>query len=56
MYKVKFGGKKGKTIELVESPDLVAIRTKGNKELEDTPMSSRSRELMAGSPEVAAFP
>ena len=56
MYKVKFGGKKGKTIELVESPDMVAIRTKGNKELEDTPMSSRSRELMAGSPEVVAFP
>lgn len=56
MYKVKFGGKKGKTIELVESPDMVAIRTKDNKELEDTAMSSRSRELMAGSPEVVAFP
>ena len=30
MYKVKFGGKKGKSIQLMESPDMVAIRTKGN--------------------------
>ncbi len=56
MYKVKFGGKKGKTIELVESLDLVAIRTKGNKELENVTMSSRSRALVSGSPEVVAFP
>ncbi|HOY04706.1 MAG TPA: S8 family serine peptidase [Saprospiraceae bacterium] len=56
MYKVKFGGKKGKTIQLVESPDLVAIRTRGNQELESTPLSSRSRELVVGAPEVAAFP
>ena len=35
MYKVKFGGKKGKTFQLVESPDLVAIRTKDNQKLED---------------------
>ncbi|MBL7782661.1 MAG: S8 family serine peptidase [Saprospiraceae bacterium] len=56
MYKVKYGGKKGKTIQLVESPDLVAIRTKGNKDLESAPLSSRSRELVAGAPEVAAFP
>lgn len=56
MYKVKFGGKKGKTINLVESPDLVAIRTKGNRELEKIQLSSRSRELVAGTPEVACFP
>ena len=56
MYKVKYGGKKGKTIQLVESPDLVAIRTKGNKDLESAPLSSKSRELVAGTPEVAAFP
>ena len=28
MYKIQYGGKKGKAINLVESPDLVAIRTK----------------------------
>lgn len=56
MYKVKFGGKNGKTINLVESPDLVAIRTKGNRDLENTPLSSQSHELVDGTPEVAAFP
>lgn len=56
MYKVKFGGKKGKTIELVESPDLVAIRTEGNKKLENVQLSSRSTALMKGNTEVVAFP
>ncbi len=56
MYKVKFGGKKGKTIQLVESPDLVAIRTEGNQALEDLNLSSRSRNAMQGNTEVAAFP
>ena len=56
MYKVKFGGKKGKTFQLVESPDLVAIRTKDNQKLEDVSMTSRSRDLMQGNTEVAAFP
>lgn len=56
MYKVKFGGKKGKTVQLVESPDLVAIRTKGHQKLENIDMSARSRGLMKGNVEVAAFP
>ena len=56
MYKVKYGGKKGKTIALVESPDLVAIRTEGNQKLEDVQLTTRSRGLMKGSTEVAAFP
>lgn len=56
MYKVKFGGKKGKTIQLVESPDLVAIRTQGSQKLEDIQMTPRSMELMKGNKEVAAFP
>lgn len=56
MYKVKFGGKKGKTVQLVESPDLVAIRTKDNRKLEDVDMAKRSRDLVHGTEEVAAFP
>ncbi len=56
MYKVKFGGKKGKTIQLVESPDLVAIRTEGNQKLEDIELTPRSRGLMKGNTEVVAFP
>lgn len=56
MYEVKYGGKKGKSIQLVESPDLVAIRTKKNQKLEDVAMTSRSRELLQGNTEVIAFP
>lgn len=56
MYKVTFGGKKGKTIHLVESPDMVAIRTAKNKNLEDIKMAPRSRTAMQGSVEVVNFP
>lgn len=56
MYKVKFGGKNGKTINLVESPDMVAIRTKDNQELEDVAVSRESRKLITDSTEVANFP
>ncbi len=56
MYKVKFGGKNGKTINLVESPNLVAIRTKDNQEIEDVSVSRKSREMISDSTEVAAFP
>ncbi|MEZ4967601.1 MAG: S8 family serine peptidase [Saprospiraceae bacterium] len=56
MYKVKFGGKKGKTVKLVESPDMVAIRTKGNRELESVDMSRESRDLIDKTTEVTSFP
>lgn len=56
MYKVKFGGKNGKTINLVESPDMVAIRTKDNEDLENVKMSRASRELVGQTKEIAAFP
>lgn len=56
MYKVKFGGKKGKTINLVESPDLLAIRTKGNEDIATVAVSRESRELISETTEVAAFP
>ncbi|HLP95826.1 MAG TPA: S8 family serine peptidase [Saprospiraceae bacterium] len=56
MYKVTFGGKKGQTIQLTESPDMVAIRTKKNRKLEDLKMTTRSREAMEGNTEVASFP
>lgn len=56
MYKYKYGGKSGKTISLVESPDMVAIRTKDNKKLENVAVSKKSRSLMEGSEEIVAFP
>ena len=56
MYKVKFGGKKGKAIELVESPDMVVIRTKGNQEINKAGLNRGSREIIEDTKEVAAFP
>ncbi|MEO6039780.1 MAG: S8 family serine peptidase [Saprospiraceae bacterium] len=56
MYKVKFGGKNGKTINLVESPNMVAIRTRDNQELDEVVVSRKSRELIRESTEVANFP
>ncbi len=56
MYKVKFGGKKGKTINLVESPNMVAIRTKGNKDINETSLNRSSQKVMDKMEEVAAFP
>lgn len=56
MYKVKYGGKKGKTMKLEESPDLVVIRTHGNKKLEEVGMSRETHDMMQQTTEVAAFP
>ena len=56
MYKVKFGGKNGKTFNLVESPDMVAIRTKGNQALENVSMSRESKNLIDQTTEVVKFP
>jgi len=56
MYKVKFGGKKGKTISLVESPDMVAIRTKDNQDLEKVSLSRSSRAIIEETTKVASFP
>lgn len=56
MYKVKFGGKKGKTISLMESPDMLVVRTKDNQELEKTSLSRTSRVIIEETQEVAAFP
>ena len=56
MYNVKFGGKNGETVQLVESPDLVAIRTEKNQKLEDVSLTPHSRETLEGNKEVAEFP
>ena len=56
MYKVKIGGKKGQTINLVESPDMVAIRTKGNQDLESVSLSRSGRQIIEDSKEVVSFP
>ncbi len=56
MYKVKYGGKKGKTVELEESPDLVAVRTKGNQEIDDVKLSRAGREAIDDATSVVKFP
>ncbi|MFN4081074.1 MAG: S8 family serine peptidase [Saprospiraceae bacterium] len=56
MFKVKYGGKKGKSIELVESPDLIAVRTKGNQDIEEVRLSRSARAMIDDTMEVASFP
>lgn len=56
MYKLTYGGKKGKSISLVESPNLVAIRTKGNKAINQASLNRDSQEVVDESREVLAFP
>lgn len=56
MYKVKIGGKKGQTINLVESPDMVAIRTKDNQDLESVSLSRSGRQIIENTQEVVSFP
>ncbi len=56
MYKVKYGGKKGKTIELEESPDLVAVRTKDNKNMDEVSLSRATQDVLSDSVQIAKFP
>lgn len=56
MYKVTYGGKDGDTINLVESPDMVVIRTKNNAKLESVEVSEDSRQILEDTKTVAEFP
>ncbi len=58
MYQYKYGGKKGKTFDLVEAQDLVVVRTKeptgNNNGAED--LSKTSRDLMSRMIPIVKFP
>ncbi|MCS6929840.1 MAG: S8 family serine peptidase [Saprospiraceae bacterium] len=59
MYEVRFGGKKGKKSQILRlevSPDLLVVRTKDNKQLEEAPLRRESREVLDATEEVIAFP
>jgi subtilisin family serine protease len=56
MYKVKFGGKRGKSFQLVESPNMVVIRTVGNQDLESLSIGAESQAFINQSTEVLGFP
>ncbi len=55
MYTYQYGGQNGTTHKLVESKDLVVVRTK-EKSLEEMNLSTRSRSFLSNMIPVSAFP
>ncbi len=43
-------------MQLVESPDLVVVRTKGNRQLEEATLRRESQQALSETQQVAAFP
>jgi subtilisin family serine protease len=56
MYSIRYGGRDGQLIQLVEATDLVVIRTQTGKSLADVNLSDASREAASTLSPVAAFP
>jgi subtilisin family serine protease len=56
MYKFKYGGKKGKTVNLKESADKIVVRTKENKKLDSADLGKSGREVMDATSELMSFP
>jgi subtilisin family serine protease len=56
MYKYKVGGKKGQEFTLVESKDLVVVRTNESKDLKELTVSRNTRDLLPKMQQVSAFP
>jgi len=58
MYQYKYGGKKGKTFDLVEAQDLVVVRTKEPTGTNNgsADMSKTSRDLMSRMIPIVKFP
>ena len=56
MYSIRYGGRDGQLIQLVEAADLVVIRTQAGKSLADVSLSEDSREAASTLSPVAAFP
>lgn len=56
MYSIRYGGRDGQLIQLVEASDLVVIRTQTGKSLSDLNLSEASREAASTLSPVASFP
>lgn len=56
MYSIRYGGREGQLVQLVEAPDLVVVRTQSGKSLADINLSEASREAATALSPVAAFP
>lgn len=56
MYSIRYGGRDGQLVQLVEATDLVVVRTQTGKSLADVKLSEASREAASALSPVAAFP
>ncbi len=56
MYKYKIGGKEGNEYTLVESEDLIVVRTTEAKELKDLSMSKDASRMLPKMQQISAFP
>ncbi len=56
MYSIRYGGRDGQIIQLVEANDLVVVRTQTGKSLSDVKLSEASREAASSLIPVVAFP
>jgi len=58
MFQYQYGGKKGTTYDLVESQDMVVVRTAEpvNIKSEEAKLSSQSKELVSNMIPVVSFP
>ena len=56
MYQYRYGGKKGTAYTLVESPNMVAVRTATNTPIMRTTLSNTGRQMMNQLTQVGYFP
>ncbi|MEJ3744639.1 S8 family serine peptidase [Actinomycetes bacterium KLBMP 9797] len=56
MPQVTYGGRQGETVELVEDPELVAVRTRSRRSLRAGPVPGPEATLVEGMDRVIAFP
>lgn len=56
MPQVTYGGRQGETVQLVEDPDLVAVRTRSRRSLRSGPVPGPEAALVDGMDQVVTFP
>src|SRR5215216_4062455 len=56
MPEVTYGGENGKTVQLVEDPDLVAVRARRGRSLREGPVTSPEAPLLDDMETVLSFP
>jgi subtilisin family serine protease len=56
MYSIRYGGREGQVIQLVEASDLVVVRTQTGRSLAEVELSDASREATSALLPVVAFP